>query len=176
MPIILNEFQGSYAKRTRFNCKSADFTLAIAFNFGSAGEILTFNAARPRIYQMSIEDYLNSPEEEVDEFCRKYRGYLCDTLHIAGNGASTLYKFWGLKYQMKADSLVHNILSKITQTVTIEKAYSGGQTGIDTAGVKSCLRLNIPVEVNMPQGYKIREYDGIDKSLSRQQTLKRFKV
>jgi hypothetical protein len=28
----------------------------------------------------------------------------------------------------------------------------------------------------MPQGYKIREYDGIDKSLSRQQTLKRFKV
>jgi hypothetical protein len=124
MPIILNEFQGSYAKRTRFNCKSADFTLAIAFNFGSAGEILTFNAARPRIYQMSIEDYLNSPEEEVDEFCRKYRGYLCDTLHIAGNGASTLYKFWGLKYQMKADSLVHNILSKITQIVNIEKAYN----------------------------------------------------
>ena len=174
--LILNEFSGSYSKRTRYNCKTADVTLAIASDFNSAGEILTFTSAKPRIYQMSIYDYLEEPEIEVEEFCKKFRTCFSDTVHLAGNGAKTLYKLWGAKYQNKADRLVYSILKKATETITITKVYSGGQTGIDEAGVKAALRLDIPVEVNMPNRYKIRDCMGKDVFLTHEETLERFGI
>ena len=174
--LTLNEFDGSYAKRTKFNCKTSDFTLAIAFNFGSAGEILTYHSARPRIYQLDINDYVEEPLIEVEEFCKKYRGYMCDTLHIAGNGAQTLYKHWGIQYQRRADATALSILTKAIKHCNIKKVYSGGQTGIDEAGIKAALKLGIPVEVNMPSGYKIRDHSGKDISMTKHQARKRFAI
>lgn len=42
----------------------------------------------------------------------------------------------------------------------ITKIYTGGQTGVDQAGVIAALALSIPVEVNMPIGFKRRSEFG----------------
>jgi hypothetical protein len=134
--------------------------VAFAFDFNSAGEVLTKRFASPRIYQLQISEF---SQLEVDEFCRKYRGYLCDTLHIAGNGAHTLYKHWGKSYQDKADALVKGFLELALAQVSVQKIFCGGQTGIDEAGAKAALALGIPLEVTMPHQYKIRDHRNIDR-------------
>lgn len=157
---ILKTTEGSgYSARTKYNCKTADFTVAFAFNFGTAGEEMTFKYARPKIYQLPISSY---SDFEVDEFCRKFRGYMCDTLHIAGHSAHTLYKYWGRGYQDAADEMVLDFLTKALTQIKVTKIYSGGQTGFDEAGAKAALELGIPLEVTMPARFRIRDVEGKD--------------
>jgi hypothetical protein len=157
---LLKTLGSGYSQRTRYNCKTADFTVALAFDFKSAGELLTAKLAKPRLYQLHISEF---NQEEVDEFCRKYRGYMCDTLHIAGNGAYTLYKHLGVGYQAVVDKLVLGFLELAVSQVKIQKVYSGFQTGVDEAGAKAALKLGIPLEITMPEGYRIRDYKNKDR-------------
>lgn len=164
MFILKTTEKSGYTARTMYNCKTADFTVAFAFNFGTAGEEMTFKFARPRIYQLPINSF---SAFEIDEFCRKYRGYMCDTLHIAGHSSHTLYKYWGRGHQAKADAMVLEFLTEALTQIKVTKIYSGGQTGFDEAGAKAALELGIPLEITMPKGYRIRDVEGRDHYFDR---------
>jgi hypothetical protein len=51
----------------------------------------------------------------------------------------------------------------------ISKLISGGQTGVDIAAAVVGPLLNIPTEINMPQGYKQRLISGLDVLQSKEE-------
>jgi hypothetical protein len=147
----------SYAPRTYVNASSAHLTIAIASDFGTAGERLTKKAAGSKYMHMDI----NQPAIENARrlySVMKYGGH--KTLNIAGNGIYTLDKF-GFS-QEQVNLYVYEILSLIHTHIHLDKVVSGMQSGVDLAGAVSAKVLDIPFVGTMPRGYKQRWEDGID--------------
>lgn len=159
------ECRGSgYAARTRENAR-ADATLAVAKDFMTPGERLTHKAvlAAGRLYlNVSFEDALQSRSilRVVTELNKLGKPEI--TLNVAGNGLYTLKP----RNQAKVDQHIHALLSAVVHspmlTVKIAMVRSGGQTGVDEAGVKAAIALGIPALVLAPKGWVFRGADGKD--------------
>lgn len=170
-PLEMREFPASgYAGRTRENAR-ADLTVAIAANFGTAGEKLT-----RRVVQENGKAYLGLPYADVRKGemepvleAVKALNQLGErlgqgeiSLNIAGNG---LYTLRGGS-QEDVDEGIHAFLKAVVEhpglRVRIASVRSGGQTGVDEAGVKAARRLGIPALVVAPKGWVFRGADGVD--------------
>lgn len=156
---------GGYSARTYENARQADLTLAFATDFTTAGERCTANAAG----KAYIPTILNGrPTEEltaqlVTDINMKSRILGIDKsnlrLNIAGNGIYTLIKSGYTQYD--TDKLIAGLLSGIQDHdgIHISSIRSGGQTGVDEAGIKAGRALGLPTTVLAPRGWAFRVVD-----------------
>lgn len=148
----------SYAPRTYHNAENADLTLALAVDFTTAGERLTRKAAGDRFISVALD---SKPEHIASELVRALRRHNVQVLNCAGNGIYTLALHgWT---QERVNAHVHEVLALAHKEWPLKKIISGGQTGIDIAGLIAGHALGIPVEGMLPRGFLQRATDKIDR-------------
>lgn len=180
-----SESEGSYAQRTRENITWSDVTMTFAIDDETAGEKLTRNEAVKQ-KKFSEEMYPRGAEQlNIDDIPRRVRNFITGAtginadqsyghkgkelpikdikLNIAGNGIYTLAKYDVSQEQIN-DYITEYIRELINQGVTIAEIRSGGQTGVDEAGIIAAQRLGIPWSVHAPKGWKFRDAKGKDIS------------
>jgi hypothetical protein len=81
-------------------------------------------------------------------------------LNVAGNGMQTLAKH-GIT-QEQANAFTERVVKFINEKIGISEVRSGGQTGIDEAGIIAAQRLGIKSSVNAPKGWVFRDASGTD--------------
>jgi len=156
--LIINEMgTGSYMTRTQFNAEHADVTIACALDYSTAGEKYTLKVAGDRYLKLP----LNYPAIDCARMLYKVMSdKKAKTLNVAGNGMHTL----GARNitQRQVNLWLHDVLVLVHTHWGFTKLICGGQTGVDIAAAVVGPVLNIPTEINMPQGYKQRLASGLD--------------
>lgn len=167
--IIEESSSNKYAPRTIRNANEADLTLAFAFDFNTAGEKLTKNAAGSKYLNIKLPISPDSVKELILEEIVKRKVKI---LNVAGNGIYTLLKSnWS---QKKINIFLYIILEYINSKYKIEKVISGGQTGVDIAGIVAAYSLGIDSEVILPKGFLQRNSGGQDIQNSRDEIEKQI--
>ena len=185
-----------YSGRTEKNAQWSDITLAIAEDFGTTGELLTAEAAGA---ELEYEDVVskNGNTYTKRKGIKKVQGkylpveYNSDAkivaesilkqiedrnlpkenikLNIAGNGLSNLKG-----KQEEYDKLVTDVIKILLDNgISISEIRSGGQTGMDEAGIKAAMALKIPASILAPRKFKFRGKDGHDHS-NKEDFVRRF--
>lgn len=165
--------KSGYRQRTWDNA-GADVTIAFAFDFNTAGEKLTKKAVlfQKRSYiGVSLEGFEENFYWNVS-FVVKRLNRMVEygkpelTLNIAGNGIYTCAKHGS--NQAKVDAKLFMFLAAVVKHKEARYKFtlirSGGQTGVDEAGIKAALRLSIPALVHAPDDWVFRGEDGKDIS------------
>ena len=176
----VTESTGGYQLRTKENADWSDITLALAADFTTGGEKLTRNVAGDKY--VGVKLFIGSPEnqkefvwddnalKEVVDKANKINHPI--KLNIAGNGIYTLNKY--SLSQEDVNRGVQEIIERLQKLgVQISEIRSGGQTGIDEAGVVTALRLGIPASVHAPRGFMFRDSKGNDIA-NKEKFLDRF--
>jgi len=155
--LSVNEHKSeSYAPRTYHNA-SQGCTLAVAVDFNTAGERLTHKAAKDKIVQIAWGTDVITTARKLYSLLKKYD---CHVVNVAGNGIYTLVKK-GVD-QKTANKFVYDVLKLVNTHWPITKVVSGGQTGMDMAGLVTGLALGIETEAMYPKGFLMRLVDGKD--------------
>lgn len=171
----------NYKFRTIDNIEQSDVTIALASDFKSLGEKLTKKEAesRNKYVSESIGEGSNKSAKEIAEsIFNQIKKLGIDTskpvdLNIAGNG---IYQK-GMPSQEDADTLVTDIFRELQKLgLQIKSVRSGGQTGVDEAGVKASLALGLPTIIHGTKDFKFRKEAAKDISDKIDQYLKRFNV
>lgn len=159
----------SYSSRTRENANWSDITIALAQDFNTAGEKLTKSAAGNKYVSSILAAESNDASEIAENLYNqiKTKGKTDNLkINIAGNGISRMKQS-----QSYYNDLMTQILMKLQDKgVTISEIRSGGQTGIDEAGIIAAQRLGIPNEVHSPANFMFRDKSG--KDISDEQAFK----
>ena len=167
---------GGYGARTRENAAEADLTLAVAADFGTAGERLTAKAAREHGKPLVRVRHLAEGaefDEAVAELVEALNG-VWDVkgrplvLNGAGNGVYTLGS------QDQANEFALRLLGAAMghpgRRFELGEVRSGGQSGYDVALVKAALDLGVPARVHAARSfggrYLVRLEDGMDVGLT----------
>ncbi|MCC5611795.1 putative molybdenum carrier protein [Nostoc sp. CHAB 5834] len=157
-PLTLQQHESSgYQKRTAENARGADVTVAFAADFTTAGEKLTKNMAGAKYVGIPYGTDIPSAVRTLLQFLSCRNG---TSLNIAGNGIYTLSKH-GIS-QHDANLWVLAILKGVHARKPLSFIRSGGQTGIDTAGLVAGLVLGVPVLGLYPFGFRQRLANGRD--------------
>lgn len=147
----------SYVPRTTENAQSADLTVAFATDFSTAGEKLTKRVANDRYVAICLSWDVLTSARHLFSVLRRMQ---VKRLNIAGNGIYTLSKHgWT---QEAVEQHIFQIIKLCHQHWPIEFIRSGGQTGVDEAGLVVACALNIPAEGLYPKGYRQRLADDKD--------------
>lgn len=183
-----------YSLRTVNNINGSDITIAFANDFSTKGEKLTTDAAvkanngkgkylRPgsgkdtKHVKMSNLEALNNPKETAKEianfFKEKYPNKKNFILNIAGNGIYTLN---GIVTQQELNSKMRDVLKELIKELPGVKIQvrSGGQTGMDLAGVVAAYSLGLDTTLHMSKGWKVRPLDGKDKTFATKELFIRW--
>lgn len=159
----------SYPSRTRENADWSDITIALAQDFNTAGEKLTKNAAKDKYVSSILSTGSNNASEIAENLYNqiKAKGKVDNLkINIAGNGIYSMSQ-----NQAYYNDLVTQILEELqNKGVTIAEIRSGGQTGIDEAGIIAAQRLGIPSEVHSTANFMFRDKSG--KDISDEQAFK----
>lgn len=159
----------SYPSRTRENANWSDITIALAQDFNTAGEKLTKRAAGNKYVSSILAAESNDASEIVENLYNqiKTKGKTDNLkINIAGNGIYSMKQS-----QSYYNDLMTQILMKLQDKgVTISEIRSGGQTGIDEAGIIAAQRLGIPNEVHSTANFMFRDKSG--KDISDEQAFK----
>ncbi len=177
--IIFEEDQNTgYRERTVKNA-SADATIALAYDFTSAGEKLTHKTVEqqgkkyigvviPSSSKASSD--LQPSKEQVDRIVNELNSVNATSLNIAGNGIYTM-KPAGYS-QEQVDLMTYNLLKAVLESPNLKNKITsirtGGQTGFDEAGAKAGFKLGIPTTILAPKGWKFRDISGKDISDEKQ--------
>ncbi len=145
----------SYVPRTGVNAQSADVTVAFAVDFNTAGERLTHREAGVRYIGIPFGSDEAQAAAQLVAFLLKRDA---KTLNVAGNGVYTLSEH-GVT-QKRANAWVYAVLTKVSAQVKLSLLRSGGQTGIDQAGLVAALALGIPALGFYPAGFRRRNAQG----------------
>lgn len=175
-----------YRTRTIKNA-SADATIALAYDFNSAGEKLTKSSVlsqNKKYIRLTIpkksatSDIKNANiKTQVDLIVSELNAVNAKTLNIAGNGIYTMREAgWN---QEEVDLMTYRILKGVIESpdlkTKIESVRTGGQTGFDEAGAKAAAKLGIPTLILAPKGWTFRNINGQDIS-NEQQFKARFQT
>lgn len=151
-PITLLEHASSdYAPRTGENARGADVTVAFAADFTTAGERLTHRVAGARYAGIPFGSDVEQAVQALRRKCLERGGF---SLNVAGNGIYTLGKL-GVT-QAQANQWVYEVLARLHALGPLTAIRSGGQTGIDTAGLVAGIALQVPVTGLWPKGFRQR--------------------
>lgn len=145
----------SYMPRTTLNAQSADVTVAFAVDFNTGGELLTRRAAGSRYIGIPFGSDVTAAANKLAEFIIKMKGSL---LNVAGNGIYTLVQH-GIS-QSAANKWVYDVLALVIRSVNLTDIRSGGQTGIDHAGLVAAMALGIPALGYYPKSFRRRNAKG----------------
>ncbi|WP_063805088.1 DUF4326 domain-containing protein [Burkholderia ubonensis] len=145
----------SYVPRTSDNALGADVTVAFAKDFGTAGEKLTKRQAGFRYIGIPFGGDVATAAEALSEFLIARGG---TTLNVAGNGIYTMAEH-GVN-QERCNQWVFDVLARVAAKVKLALIRSGGQTGIDQAGLVAALALGIPALGHYPKNFRRRNAQG----------------
>ena len=157
---IIEHKSSSYAPRTYHNA-SQGVTLAVAVDFNTAGERLTHKASNGKIVQVQWGTDYDSAARELYKMLRKHQ---CHVLNIAGNSIATLSKH-GVS-QIEANQFIYDVVKLVNTHWKLDRIVSGGQTGMDVAGLVTGVALGIETIGTWPKGMLIRLETGKDISWS----------
>lgn len=152
----------SYVPRTGENAQGADVTVAFAVDFTTAGERLTKRLAMPRYIGVPYGIEVETAAAMLSEFMRKHGA---SSLNVAGNGIYTMAEH-GFN-QAQANRWVYEVLALVHAMTPLSAIRSGGQTGIDQAGLVAAIALRIPALGLYPKGFRRRLADGKDVTAPR---------
>lgn len=159
----------SYPSRTKENADWSDITIALAQDFNTAGERLTKKVAGSKYVSSILSDDSNSASEIAEKLYNqiKNKGKINNLkINIAGNGIYSMSQ-----NQSYYNDLLTQVLGDLQDRgVTISEIRSGGQTGIDEAGIIAAQRLGIPNEVHSTANFMFRDKSG--KDISDEQAFK----
>jgi hypothetical protein len=145
----------SYVPRTTDNAMGADVTVAFAADFTTAGERLTKRLAGFRYIGIPFGGDVATSADALVKFLLERNG---STLNVAGNGIYTMAEH-GVN-QARCNEWVHSVLSLVAKRVNLTLIRSGGQTGIDQAGLVAALALGIPALGHYPKSFRRRNAQG----------------
>lgn len=152
---VLADISYSYVPRTTTNAEAADVTVAFAVDFSTGGEKLTRAKAGPRYIGIPFGSDVAEAAEKLAAFIIKREG---SSLNVAGNGIYTLTEH-GVS-QARANTWVLDVLALTVEKVKVSDLRSGGQTGIDHAGLVAALVLGIPALGYYPKNFRRRNAKG----------------
>lgn len=159
---IMQDNSTGYSNRTKQNA-SGRITIAIAADFGTAGEKLTAKVAKEHSVAFRawrIDNLLDCIELHSSMIVSSMKKYECFDLNIAGNG---IYTFSRHGYtQNRLNKIMYDLLKGVIEKIDIKSIRSGGQTGMDLAGLVAGNALGINCEALYPKNFKIRFEDGKD--------------
>lgn len=153
----------SYVPRTGENARGADVTVAFAVDFNSAGEKLTKREAGARYIAINYGIDPAAAAELLCQFMVQRKG---SSLNVAGNGIYTMSER-GIT-QAKANQWVFDVLSLVMRKVKLTFLRSGGQTGIDQAGLVAAVALGISALGLYPKSFRRRDVKGVEIHSSEQ--------
>lgn len=148
---LLEHECSDYGPRTGDNARGADVTVAFAVDFDTAGERLTRRVAGPRYIGIP---YGCDVVQAATQLIRFMGNREAKSLNVAGNGLYTLDA--QDITQADANQWVFDVLRRVHQQRPLSFIRSGGQTGIDTAGLVAGIALGVPVLGLYPRGYRQR--------------------
>lgn len=157
-----------YSPRTYANAKVADLTVAFAVNFDTAGEKCTHKAAGAEYAAFPLKFNPSSLDQAryLWKYCKHYK---VETLNIAGNGIQTLMSFdWD---QVRINQYIYEVIKHVRPHHPISKIVSGGQTGVDLAGLVAAYKLGIPCVGTLPKGFMQRDAFGRDRWYTEEQIV-----
>lgn len=187
---VIEDSERSYLSRTKKNAEWSDITIALGEDLTTAGELQTAKFAGAEVVEVEKTNARGEKYKTVSEITNakkgKYIGVdisktpsakdIADNiyqqiternlptkdikLNIAGNGIYTL------KSEQKVyDTLLTDVIKALQDKgVTISEIRSGGQTGIDEAGIKAAMSLGIKASLVAPKGFRFRGKDNKDIS------------
>ena len=159
---LVEHSSSNYSPRTYHNANSADLTVALACDFSTAGEKLTHKAAGSNYLGVPIQ-FTPQDTAKMILYHLHERGLANPTINIAGNGIYTLAK--KLDWSQHAVNLhVTHALALVNREIPIKLVVSGGQTGVDIAGIVAAQVLQIDARATFPKGFVQRFEDGRDVS------------
>lgn len=145
----------SYVPRTGENARGADVTVAFAADFTTAGERLTKREAGPRYVGIPFGEDPATSADALVKFLAARKG---SSLNVAGNGIYTLVAN-GVT-QVHANQWVFEVLSLVHARAPLSSIRSGGQTGIDQAGLVAAIALGVPAYGLYPKSFRRRNAEG----------------
>ena len=173
-PRIMEDSARNYGHRTWANAAWSDITLALATDFSSPGEITTRRAAGDKYlrYQLtrnlkSLTTFGQEGRKAARQIARMIREHTCYKedgirLNIAGNGLVTLLKS-GVDTRTVA-AFIGLIFSACKEEgVKILEVRSGGQSGVDEAGIIAAQRAQMQCSILAPKGFRWRDKKGDEK-------------
>lgn len=173
-PRIMEDSARNYGHRTWANAAWSDITLALATDFSSPGEITTRRAAGDKYARYQLTRNLNKlvtfgqdGEREATKIARMLRNHTCYKedgirLNIAGNGLVTLLKS-GVDTMTVASFLSMVYAACEEEGVKILEVRSGGQSGVDEAGIIAAQRRKLKCSILAPKGFRWRDKKGNEK-------------
>jgi hypothetical protein len=166
---IVEHSSSKYTPRTYHNAKTADLTAAFAVDFTTAGEKCTHKAAGDAYVALPLtQDWL----ESARWLYIATKSLKEPVLNIAGNGIYTLAKHGWTQEQV--NQYVYDVLKKVHAYRHFKTIISGGQTGVDIAGIVAAVALGIPAEAMLPKGFIQRYEDKVDRGYTEQQIRERI--
>ena len=148
----------SYAPRTHANAHAADLTVAMAVDFSTAGERLTHKAAGDRYLGIPLG---GDPIVAARKLYSELRRRSASPLNVAGNGIYTLSRAgWS---QEHVNQWVYAVLATVASHWPLSLVRSGGQTGVDIAGLAAAHALGLNSLALLPDGYIQRFEDKVDR-------------
>lgn len=160
---LVEHSSANYAPRTGENARKADVTVAFAVDFTTAGEKLTHKVAGDKYVAVPFSLAVEDAAARLLRFLRSVNGR---TLNVAGNGIYTLGRH--RVTQEGANQYVFEVLRRVHLQNRLLAIRSGGQTGIDTAGLVAGMALGVPVTGLYPKGYRQRLADQTDVCRTRE--------
>jgi ribA/ribD-fused uncharacterized protein len=159
-----------YAPRTEYNAKAAGLTVAFALDFSTMGERLTRRVAGEKYLAIDLN---MEPIQAARELYKAMRRHSATSINVAGNGIYTLQgQGWS---QARIDRYVSAVLGKVAEHLPIKLVVSGGQTGVDIAGVTAAHALGIPAVATLPKGFVQRGAAGKDSTHTREEIESQIK-
>ena len=191
--------QGGYSEITKINADWSDITLALASNFGTGGEILTARYAgatlvdtgrlsnRGTKIQKITNDggkyvsnviNINNPEATANDLYTRILNQGLPTkdikLNIAGNGIYTLRNYGFTQSQI--NNYVTEVIRLLQEKgITIKEIRTGGESGIDEAGIIAAQRLGLEYSILMPEDYSYKN-EKRETIRGRAASIERFKL
>ena len=184
-PRIMEDSARNYGHRTWANAAWSDITLALATDFSSPGEITTRKAAGDKYLRYQLSRNLNrlitfnlDGEREAKKIAGMLRNHTCYKedgirLNIAGNGLVTLLKS-GIDTLTVAAFISYIFTACKEEGVKILEVRSGGQSGVDEAGIIAAQRNKMNCSILAPKDFRWCDKKGDEKE-GRTAFVNRFK-
>ena len=155
-----------YPARTEENVKKAAVTLQLAGDLNTAGEKLTTRLIKKHkkgrvVVNLGLKD-VDTVENIAQKIARGLKRRKGNSLNIAGNGIYTLKDYvnpltGNLFTQKSANEYLYKIIKRASELHPIKSIRSGGQSGIDEAGVIAGAQVGIRSSVLLPKDYIYRD-------------------
>lgn len=155
---IKQHSDSGYASRTCANAIEADLTAAFAIDFNSPGEALTRKMAGAKYVSIALS---MDPLDAARKLFKALRYFNARSLNIAGHGLPTLAAHgWT---QESVNAWLFEVMVTVCKHWQLASVRSGGQKGVDIAGLACAYALCIPAFGLLPRGYVQRDRDGTDR-------------